>query len=390
MQIIFIITHPIQYQAPLYRYLAAQGLAMQVWFCSQTPGLGGHDAEFGQTIAWDIPLTEGYPHRFFENKGKTTGTKRGFWAYANPDMVVALKAEPKSLVIVHGWSYATYVTLLRYGRRLGHVVAFRGEVNAAMEARLPRLKRWLRRQYHRWVLAHVSWFLYIGKQSQAFYQQLGVPAEQMAFTPYAVDNQRFSETLAQLGRQGARQQLGLAEEGFYWLWVGKYIAKKCPLEMLEAFARINQPQARLIMVGEGPLRPQMEAAITRLHLGQRVQLTGFVNQQQIPLYYTAAHAYVMNSTWGETWGLAVNEAMAAALPVIVSDRCGCAADLVLQGNNGTVSQAQNIASLAQAMQQMADMPADRLAAMGQASLDIIEGYHFKPIYKTLAAISGQH
>jgi len=236
LPLIFIHTHPIQYFAPLYQYLAAKGLELQVWYCSPAANSAGFDAEFGTHVQWDLPLLQGYAYRIFKNEAtQKKQQQRGFNAYKNPDMLQALQHEPASIVVVHGWNYSTYVSLLRLTKKAGHQLAFRGETNLAMEMAKPAWKRWLRKPLLRWLLKDVDYFFYIGTQSKNFYQYLGLPERKCLFTPYAVDNARFQESASKLEQAEVRRQTGIPADAFVFLFSGKYMAKKRPLDLLQAF-----------------------------------------------------------------------------------------------------------------------------------------------------------
>ena len=88
-----------------------------------------------------------------------------------------------------------------------------------------------------------------------------------------------------------------------------------------------------MIVGEGEERPAIEGMIREKDLGGMVHLVGPKPYQELHSYYGLAEAFIHASTT-EQWGLVVNEAMASGLPVLVSNRCGCAADLVKEGVNG--------------------------------------------------------
>lgn len=381
MKLLFLHTHPIQYFAPLYRYLAAQDIDLEVWYFDDSSIRGAADAEFGQAVQWDIPLLEGYKYRFFPNEGhlRSDGS-RGWNGYRNPALLEALRQHPPARVVVHGWSYWTYAQVLRKAARWGHQLWFRGETNLAMEMARPAWQRGYRKLMLRWLLQYVERYGYIGTQSRLFYEYLGVPAGKLLSLPYAVDNARFRAAAGEWPKDKARRQLGLRQEAFVFLFAGKYIPKKRPLDILQAFAGLQQPQAHLLMMGEGQLRGDMEAFISRHQLGERVRLTGFINQGEVPLYYAAADALVMASDYGETWGLAVNEAMNFGLPIITSDRTGCHADLVKPGVNGYVFETGKVEALRACMETM--LQADT-HAMGQASLALVNQHSFETIARQL-------
>ena len=125
----------------------------------------------------------------------------------------------------------------------------------------------------------------------------------------------------------------------------------------------------MVLLGDGVLRPQLQAQIDHLGLKHYVHLPGFKQYDELPNYYGLANCFIHASTT-EQWGLVVNEAMASGLPVLVSSRCGCAPDLVKEGHNGFTFDPYDINQLAGLMLKISSGQWD-LVAMGQASQDII-------------------
>ena len=177
--------------------------------------------------------------------------------------------------------------------------------------------------------------MYIGTESRKFFEHYKVKPERLVFTPYAVDNDYFQNSYWDVPEVNLKQSLGLPLDKKIILFSGKYIEKKRPFDLLEAFNRLGNENYFLVMVGEGKLRTEMESFIKNNKL-KNVLLTGFVNQGEIPAYYKVANVFVMCSGIGETWGLAVNEAMIFGTPIIVSRTSGCSADLVKEGYNGFI------------------------------------------------------
>jgi glycosyltransferase involved in cell wall biosynthesis len=101
-----------------------------------------------------------------------------------------------------------------------------------------------------------------------------------------------------------------------------------------------------------------------------VLLPGFKQYPDLPAYYGLASAFVHASTT-EQWGLVVNEAMASGLPVLVSNRCGCAPDLVQEGVNGFTFDPCNVEQLAQLMFKVSAFQLFSFSAFGDASRRII-------------------
>ena len=125
-----------------------------------------------------------------------------------------------------------------------------------------------------------------------------------------------------------------------------------------------------MLLGDGPLKSDLCRLISDLGLQHSVLLPGFKQYPELPAYYGLASAFVHASTT-EQWGLVVNEAMASGLPVLVSNRCGCAADLVQEGVNGFTFDPFNVEQLAQLMFQISAFQPFRLSAFGSASREII-------------------
>ncbi len=214
----------------------------------------------------------------------------------------------------------------------------------------------------------------IGGQSHADYVvQLGLTPDRVATGYDAVDNDYFQQRAADVRRQAAsvRGDYGLPEN--YFLASARFIEKKNLPGLLEAYARYRalcgeqQVSAwAFVLLGDGHLRPSLAAQIERLQVHDHVLLPGFRQYPDLPAYYALAGAFVHASTI-EPWGLVVNEAMASRLPVLVSDRCGCAADLVENGRNGFTFDPCDKEKLARLMQQMAAMSPEARQAMGGES-----------------------
>ncbi|GAB3333766.1 hypothetical protein GCM10027299_41590 [Larkinella ripae] len=333
-KIVFINSHPIQYFAPLYKYMNEQGLDVDAWYASKGSLNTTMDKDFGVKIKWDIPLLEGYKYRFFKNMSWKPSHANGFWGLINLGMLVELFRIPKSVVIVHGWHYFTNFLVIMLGKIKGHTVCLRNETPLSHEKHKTGWKQKMKYFYFQHILfPRVDYFLFIGSQNRLFYKSFDVPDNRLLKCPYAVDNNRFDKT--EIDVEAIRKNYNIQEDDKVILFSAKYVDKKKPLDLLEAFKNIDSKNCWLIMVGEGKLRAEMEKFISDNQL-KNVLLTGFVNQSVIAQFYAISDVFVMCSTIGETWGLSVNEAMNFNLPVVISDLTGCSDDLVLEGVNGYV------------------------------------------------------
>jgi len=375
-KVVYFLSHPIQYFSPLLRELA-KAMDLDVYYFSDSSLKGGKDKGFGQAIKWDIPLLEGYRSGFLKNYRPGHSPDNHLLDVLNPGVVSVVNKKQVAVVIVNGWTYSSTLLAIFWARVRRKEVWLRAESPLNQELKKSPRVLFLKKMFLKQLLFKffVDRCLYIGTESRKFFEYYGVPSHRLTFTPYSVDNALFSGIFDQWEMRipELKQKLGLPLDKKIILYSGKYIAKKRPLDLLKAFRQLNNRDYLLVMVGEGMLRAEMETYIRAEGLDESVILTGFVNQSEIPYYYAVADVFVMCSGPGETWGLSVNEAMNFAKPVIVSDTCGCSADLVRQGINGFIFQEGNIGELTNYLSVILAGNKD-VSAMGKASREIINSF----------------
>jgi glycosyltransferase involved in cell wall biosynthesis len=195
--------------------------------------------------------------------------------------------------------------------------------------------------------------------------------------PYAVDNDSFIQAAGRwrTERDRLRESCGIRNEDVVFLFSGKLITKKRPLDLLQAYETVRSAKrCSLIVVGDGDLRPLMEARIRERRIPD-VFLMGFRNQNEIAKFYSIADVLVLPSD-SEPWGLVVNEAMCCGLAIVVSDQVGSAYDLVREGQNGYVFPCGDADALAERLQRLlADH--EHLRKMQRASRLAIDGWGFE-------------
>jgi glycosyltransferase involved in cell wall biosynthesis len=234
-----------------------------------------------------------------------------------------------------------------------------------------------------------------GAPHVAYLESLGLERRKI-FTGYdVVDNGHFSRGVAAVRSDPAatRARLGLPEN--YFLVCARFIPEKNLPRLLEAYAAYRRAGAEsgrqpwnLVLVGGGPLEPEVRRSISSLGLGDFVTLPGYVRYDDLPQYYGLAQALIHPSV-RDTWGLVVNEAMASGLPVLVSADCGCAGDLVEPGVNGFTFDPENARQLAGLMEKMASLSAEERAAMGDAGRGIISRWDLSRFAASLRAAADQ-
>lgn len=354
LRLAYFVSHPIQYQAPLLRLIAAApNIHLKVFFFSNFSLQAYQDSGFGKLIEWDVPLTEGYDYQFLS----CWGSKRKESFLRQPvarDILQQLKQGQFDTVWVHGWSWVCSLQAILAAEQLGIPVLLRGESNGLREPFQP-VKKWAKKVFLNWLFQKVAAFLYIGTLNCQFYQSYGVSKERLFPMPYAVDNDFFQKQamLARTSREALRKSLNLESGRPIILYAAKLIEKKRPQDLLAAYRLLSsdgvqEPEPYLLFVGDGVLRSQLEAEAkaTGWH---SIRFLGFRNQSELPAIYDLCDVFVLPSDF-EPWGLAINEAMNAGKAVVVSDRAGCVPDLILDGQNGRVFPVGNLTALAETIQ----------------------------------------
>jgi glycosyltransferase involved in cell wall biosynthesis len=361
-------THPIQYQVPWFRALAAEpDLAVRVFFC-QIPDSARQGAGFGINFDWDIPLLDGYDHEVLENAA-TDPSLATFGGCDTPGIYARIKSEGFDAFLVNGWNVKSYFQAVAACWRLAVPCLVRGESN------MLRPRPWWKGIGHRVLLRRFAACLAIGKSNAEFYLRHGFPQARLFPARYCVDNERFAAQAEEVmpHRNQIRQQWGIAADKIVFLFCGKFIEKKRPLDFLRALESVAKQglPVHALLVGDGALKSACEEFARARCLP--VTFSGFLNQMELPRAYAAADCLVLPSDYGETWGLVVNEAMACGVPCVVSDRAGCGPDLIVEGRTGRIFPFGDCGALASCLSGLAG-DREGLRRMGQEARQHVAGY----------------
>lgn len=367
VRVAHLVSHPIQYFAPLYRELARRPeIDLTVYFFSDATARRYFDRGFGREVAWDTPLLGGYRHVFVPSACRTP-IGGPFWRRRNVDLVRALAVSPPDVVWAHGYAHLT--SWLAFGAaRLRRTPFLLREEQTLLSPRAP-WRRAIKAAPLRLLLGSAHG-LAIGEANARYLLHYGLAAERLFRAPYCVDNDFFTRQAAELSglRDDLRASFGITDGAPVILFVGKFEPTKNLGVLLEAFDRaVREKSAWLLLVGDGPLAEE----IRRRGHG-RVLMPGFLNQSDLGRAYAAADALVLPSA-SETWGLVVNEAMNFGLPVVVSDRVGCAQDLVEPGSNGFVFPHDDPEALADVLRLLID-DGELRRRFGETSRAIVSRY----------------
>jgi len=294
----------------------------------------------------------------------TYNSKRdAFSSVADNLLVNYLNELAPDVVVIPGWSFSIAKTALKWCRQKRRISVLLSESKEDDESRI-----WWKEIIKSWLVKKYSSALVGGDVHKRYLIKLGLP-ENAIFNGYdVVNNSAF--------HPDAINYLANPVDKPFFLSINRFIAKKNLTLLISAYASYQQQLGEnawhLVLCGDGELRSQLEDLIKQYKLENHIHLTGFLQQDKLIPYFAHAKCFIHASTT-EQWGLVVNEAMAAGLPVIVSNRCGCYEDLVLEGINGFGFDPENQEELTNLMIKMSSRDVD-LESMGKASLQHIEKY----------------
>lgn len=335
-----VVSHPIQYYTPLFRFLARH-IDMEVFYCFRPTAQQVGQSGFGIALDWGIDLLEGHPYRFINNVAAKPSTDN-FSGIDTPDIGAELASAKVTHVLVMGWQLKSYWQTFAYCLRHGIPVGVRGDsqINHAE----PRIKSIVRSMIYPLFLRRYRKIFYVGKRNKQYLLKNGARPAQLLFSPHAVDRDFWKP-----------KGTGLHDNSVLrFLWVAKFIPKKRPQDAIRAFREALKKRANmeLLMVGTGELLQDCRSLAAE---EPRIQFLGFRNQLELREIYGAGDCLLLTSDAGETWGLVVNEAMSMGLPAIVSNTCGCSEDLVSNGKTGFSYQLADIVELTNHILQVADI-----------------------------------
>ncbi len=274
--------------------------------------------------------------------------------------------------LVPGWSDPASLGMLRYCRRRSIPSVMMSDSTEGDSRRV-----WWREEIKRRVVSQADAMLVAGSRHVVYAERLGMPRSRITTGYDVVDNEFFCAGAERARQQPAvaRARLGLPDR--YLLTCSRFVEKKNHLRMISAYAdyrRTTQtPPLSLVMLGDGPLRERCARLIAELGLTGHVHLPGFRQYEELPGYYGLAAAFVHPSTVDQ-WGLVVNEAAAAGLPLIVSETCGCAPDLVRESENGWTFDPTDSVELAGKLAKLGALSDAERRRMGERSLELIRDW----------------
>jgi glycosyltransferase involved in cell wall biosynthesis len=383
VRLAYLVSHPIQYQAPLLRRIAQEpDIDLTVFFGSDFSVRGYRDEGFGVGVKWDVPLLDGYKHEFLPRL--RDGQEVGVLTPLNRGIVSRLRGRggdsPFDALWVHGYATANSLHGMIAARALGIPVLLRAESWLRDRGRSG-VKLALKNMFFAGLKQLVDGVLPIGTLNAEYWRHYFGGDVPQFLMPYAVDNRYFAQRAreAQAGRASLQAELDLDPTRPVILFASKLQTRKHCNHLIEAYARLSpgpgaEPNPYLVIVGDGEEREALEQQAAATGLGS-IRFCGFRNQSELPRFFDLATVFVLPSRH-EPWGLIVNEVMNAARAVIVSDDVGSGPDLIEDGVNGCVYPVGDAAALTDALRRVLDTPG-AAAAMGRRAFERIQSWGFE-------------
>lgn len=366
-----ITTHPIQYYAPVFKLLSNnKNLNIKVYYTWGEGSLNKFDPGFKQKIEWDLPLLEGYQYDWVLNVSKNPGTHR-FGGIVNPTLISDIKLWKPDAVLIYGWSFSSHLKIIRHFHNKVPIY-FRGD--STLIDNQSGFKSALKTVLLKWIYKHINFAFFVGTNNKSYFKKYGLKEKQLIFAPHAIDNERFSIDRKNEAIQ-LRRKLGINYDAILILFAGKLEDKKAPLDLLEAFIALKNKNVHLLFVGNGILENRVKDISSGY---ENLHFLDFQNQSYMPVVYQACNIFCLPSIGpNETWGLAINEAMACGKPILASNKVGGAVDLVIPGVNGEIFKAGIVGDLKEKLELLLEKEKEGLKIMGESSKKIIEQWSFE-------------
>ncbi len=367
-RVLAIASHPVQYAAPIFRLMAQHPqLDFQVAYCGMRGAEAGHDPEFGHSVKWDVPLLDGYAWTHVPNRGSGT---ESFFGLRNPGLWKLIRSGRFDAVLCYvGYLRATFWISFSAAKATRTAFLFGTDTVtlAPLDGRM--WKRPIKRFAWPFLFRLADQVIVPSSGTRELMLSLGIPEERVTLTPNIVENDWWITQSAGVDRAAVRQSWGATADDMIVLFCAKLQPWKRPLDLLRAFAAAELQRALLVFAGEGPLRPELEAAGASLGIAERVRFLGFVNQRQLPAIYSGADLLVLPSEY-DAFGLVINEAMLCGCPVVASDRVGAVRDLIESGRTGFVYRCGDVSELASLLRRVSthDPPLSELGRAARARM----------------------
>ena len=363
MKIGFVITHPTQFDVPIFR-LGKD--IIEVIYVDRDRVNRIFDPELGRNVVWESDNLEGYNYCVIP---KNNGL---FWIFNK------VRNSDYDLLITNGYFNFYYLIALISGRLFAKNNSLRIDTVGYNNKTITRIL--FKKILYFGLNIIIDHFFVVGSLSKKFLLKNGIPEKKISFLGYVSDNDFFSKGACLSFEENTtlRRKLGISENKKIILCISKHSKREAPIDTLYAFMNINNENLHLLLVGDGPLHGELKS-IAAKNMNNNITFTGYVNFQELPAYYGISSVFVHDSH-DEPWGVSVQEAVACNIPVVVSENVGAAYDLVRDGLNGFTFKTGNQIELADCILQSLSLNQE---IMFETNLNLLSFWNFKSTYNNI-------
>lgn len=364
-------THPIQYRSPVFNELSKKLKDVEVlYFNENFDSRKWWFHEMGKTPPqnFDLDLTSGF-------KNRVLNTNQWKLNEVFSRLKTLLTQERPGGVLVYGYYMPEHWALQYLCHKLRIPLLFIGETFSDGNSSI---RRMLRGPLLHYFFKNVAHFIAIGDKTHAFYRNWEIPKERITLAKYCVDTRFFTLPKPEAAevRKKTRAALGIPEDAFVALFVGRLFERKRPHDVLSIHQWYREEKNyHTIIVGNGPMENELKERSKEF---QRVHFVGFQNQKGARDHYHAADVLIVPSDY-ETWGLVINEAFCAGIPAVVTSTCGASGDLVLHGDTGFSYPVGNIPRAISFVDRLVKQPA-QAKIMGEQAQKLVHSEYSPELF----------
>lgn len=294
-----------------------------------------------------------------------------------------IRACKPDVLYLTGYYDPAQLALLAYAKLTGVPVIMQIESTVADTSR-----GGLKESLKRGILRLCDGFFCFGSPQADYLMQLGVPTRKILLRKTAVDNHALLTAYTKAILHRAEQQQKAAMHPHNFVFVGRLIEPKNLPALLVAFAGAIQQTGNaewgLVFLGDGPLKAELDRQTNALNLTDRVRFLPATHWYRVPDTLALCDVLVLPSR-SEPWGLVVNEAMVCGMPVLVSERCGCAKDLVCDGQNGFLFDPDQPDQLTDRLVQLMQLTDNEREDRGNVSQEVIKSWSVDAVAAAMLA-----
>jgi len=329
MKIGIIITHPTQFDVPIYR-LGKEFI--DVIYIDRNKIKEVYDPELKRIVTFQNNNLEGYKYELLPN-----GFKGILWLFKK------IKNGNYDLLITNGYSKFIYILTLILGKLYAKKNAIR--VDTVMFNNPSKMKFFLKRVLYSILDRLIDCFFVTSSLAKEFVKNCGIPASKTAYYGYVSDNDFFAQEsdISDQEKYEIKRTHQIDTTKKVILCVSKHNLREAPFDTLRAFSLCNSPDIHLLIIGDGPNHQDLVQLSKDLNISS-ISFIGYVNFNLLPKYYAISDLFI-HDTHNEPWGVSVQEAIACGVTVIASDKVGAAHDLIIEGINGFVFKAGDVSLL---------------------------------------------